>query len=129
MDSTPPWGTPALNCFLNEFLFFTSKSVLASTRLEDPSKKGATPNGRGRPNQHQTLPAPRERGLIHDKLFFFFITLFSLLCITPTANANCCNFQHIFHKHISRLANLNLLLNTDKKIETLSSMGVLWKRT
>ena len=31
--------------------------VLASTRLEDPSK-------RGRPNRHQSIPAPRERGLI-----------------------------------------------------------------
>ena len=36
----------------------SSKSVLASTRLEDPS------NRRGRPNRHQSLPAPRERGLI-----------------------------------------------------------------
>ena len=43
---------------------FPSKSVLASTRLEDPSKKGTSPNSRGRPNRHQSLPAPRERGLI-----------------------------------------------------------------
>ena len=43
---------------------WTSKSVLASTRLEDPSKKGTSPNRRGRPNRHQTLSAPRERGLI-----------------------------------------------------------------
>ena len=37
---------------------YTSKSVQASTRLDDPS------NRRGRPNRHQPLPAPRERGLI-----------------------------------------------------------------
>ena len=40
----------------------TSKSVLASTRLEDPSK--TSPNRRGRPNRHQSIPAHRERGLI-----------------------------------------------------------------
>ena len=44
--------------------YLPSKSVLASTRLEDPSKKGTSPNRRGRPNRHQSLPAPRERGLI-----------------------------------------------------------------
>ena len=38
--------------------------MLASTRLEDPSKKGTSPNRSGRPNRHQSLPAPRERGLI-----------------------------------------------------------------
>ena len=42
----------------------SSKSVLASTRLEDPSKKGTSPNRRGRPNRHKSFPAPRERGLI-----------------------------------------------------------------
>ena len=40
----------------------TFKSVLASTRLEDPS------NRRGRPNRHQSLHAPRERGLIQSFL-------------------------------------------------------------
>ena len=38
----------------------SSKSVPASTRLEDPSKK----ERRGRPNRHQSIPSPRERGLI-----------------------------------------------------------------
>ena len=37
---------------------YHSKSVLASTRLEDPSSR------RGHPNRHQSLPAPRERGPI-----------------------------------------------------------------
>ena len=27
-DSTPPWGTPALNCFLNEFLFLYWENAL-----------------------------------------------------------------------------------------------------
>ena len=42
----------------------TSKSVLANTRLENTSKKGTSPNRRGRPNRHQSLPASRQRGLI-----------------------------------------------------------------
>ena len=52
---TPPSASTTVN---------PSKSVLASTRLEDPSKKGTSPNRRGRPNRHQSLPAPREKGLI-----------------------------------------------------------------